>query len=506
MGINLNTALNNIHTFINHNASTTVPSIYRLELNHQGQLISHKTCSFVQLLELVCAYITDFFRSLFCCDCGLNERTALQYTLRETILESLRVINRSAIPDLQAHQFANIAHRFNALAPSFIQTDCLIDSAGWNIQDEISRMRITINEGGNPQDPNPQLLSDEEQIALALQESMNFQSPSLEGAPVQDFEDRSLDDLTMTEKLNIAIQWGLYFLELPALTDVIWDKGSRFIELIENLEEHYIQGKTVYLGTINEHNLLQVLTEMKPELKRKFLQNPDVNIPFFNSSTTTLAEIPPIINDIVASDSTPTSVSRFLDKDLQLLLDSQSIPAMVVNKDKYRASDTVLIECAQKAHLAINESIQTILRNFYELFQDSDSQLISDIRKLIYSSYLKPFFALYAEILEKNGSEEYTPETLGEQYSQLQTITPHRNRFINQYINAIGTIFEKGCLAILVNDFCPQEIPGNSANLEEFVNFIEVNFKAAIALKKEPGAVSIDSNQQKYLCSSYIVL
>jgi hypothetical protein len=96
-------AWQNIGTFVTHNHPnvTDAPSIYQLQITATGELISNRSCAFIRVIQLICTYIADLFRSLpfiRCCQCvqqTLADRQANQNRIREALTFAAAAITTS---------------------------------------------------------------------------------------------------------------------------------------------------------------------------------------------------------------------------------------------------------------------------------------------------------------------------------------------------------------------------------------------------------------------------
>jgi hypothetical protein len=153
-----NKAFQNLQTFVEHNQDIS-PSLYRLDVAEE-RLTSFQTCGLMRLVELICTYIADAFRSLFCCcDCTNTGRSEKQELIRATLRESVRTLNDTIIQGEQLQAFNELAQAFNRITESMRneETTCcmngLYNKTGWNLGEDVQN--LTLHNPALPRPPAP---------------------------------------------------------------------------------------------------------------------------------------------------------------------------------------------------------------------------------------------------------------------------------------------------------------------------------------------------------------
>jgi F-box/leucine-rich repeat protein 2/20 len=139
-----NWAYQNLQTFVNHNQDKS-PSLYHLEVV-EGQLVSYQTCGFMSVVELICIYVVDLFRSLLCFTCELSpERLCQQELTRTTLRESVQVLNAATLNDEEEQAFNDLAQRFNLMVGNEDTTSCikgLYHKTWWDLGAEVQNLTL----------------------------------------------------------------------------------------------------------------------------------------------------------------------------------------------------------------------------------------------------------------------------------------------------------------------------------------------------------------------------
>lgn len=148
-------AFQNLQIFVEHNQDIS-PSLYRLDVA-DGHLISFQTCGLMRLVELICTYIADAFRSIFCCcDCTDTRRSEKQELIRTTLRESVQTLTDAVIQREQLQAFNDLAAAFNRITESMRneETTCcmngLYNKTGWSLGEDIQNLTLQ-----NPALPRP---------------------------------------------------------------------------------------------------------------------------------------------------------------------------------------------------------------------------------------------------------------------------------------------------------------------------------------------------------------
>lgn len=166
-----NRAYQNLQAFVDHNQDKS-PSLYRLEVV-EGQLVSYQTCGFMRLVELICIYVADLFRSLLCFTCELSpERLCQQELIRTTLRESVRVLNATTLNEEEDQSFNDLAQCFNRIVRNESTTCCvegLYNKTGWDLGAEVQN--LTLERERSPEQPgavDDEVIEDEEECVTEL--------------------------------------------------------------------------------------------------------------------------------------------------------------------------------------------------------------------------------------------------------------------------------------------------------------------------------------------------